>query len=207
MTLFDLIVLGVLGLSAFVGFIRGGVKEIVTVAAFGLAALAAIFSLRFTAPLARAAVDPDWAAVGVAIVGVFLLVYIALRVFGGSLTRKVQSSMLGPFDRSIGLGFGLVRGLIALGVFHLVLHAVTPSDRIPEWIGGAASYPVTAQAAAGLRVLAREGSGNAARFGPAIEKAVREGAEAPLPEEPGDAARYDNGERRGMDALVEDRAQ
>ena len=213
MTLFDLIVLGVLALSGLVGFVRGAVREVVTVAAFVIAALVAIFSLRITAGMARAAVDPDWAAVGVAIVVVFVLVYIALRVLGGSLTRSVQQSAAGPVDRAVGVGFGLLRGLVFLGVVHLVLHAVTPRDRIPAWISTAAAYPMTAATADGLRVLAREGSGQAGRFGPAIQKAVREAADDTPQEPPGaepappSASGYDAGERRELDALVEERAR
>jgi membrane protein required for colicin V production len=213
MTLFDLIVLGVLALSALVGFVRGAVREVVTVAAFVLAAIVSVVSLRLTAGLARSAIDPDWAAVGVAIVVVFVIVYIALRVLGASLTKSVQASAAGPVDRAVGVGFGLVRGLVFLGVVHLVLHAVTPRDRIPGWIENAAAYPLTSATAGGLRVLAREGSGQAGRFGPAIQKAVREAADdAPQSEtvtqSPSEASPgYDRDERRDLDALVEERAR
>jgi membrane protein required for colicin V production len=210
LTLFDLIVLGVLALSALVGFIRGAVRETLTVAAFVIAALAAVFSLRFTAPLARAAVDPDWAAAGVAIAVVFVIVYIAVRVLGGSLTKSVQNSPLGPVDRAAGLGLGLVRGLVALGVFHLVFHTVTPDDRIPRWISTAATYPLTGWTAARLQVLSREGQGQADRLGPAIEKAVREGAETPQPADeqtPAADGAYAPAERQSLDDLVEERAR
>lgn len=214
MTLFDVIVLGVLALSALVGFVRGAVREVVTVAALVLAAAAAVVGLRVTAPVARAAVDPDWAAVGVAIVAVFVVVYIALRVVGGKLTRRVQDSPMGGADRAVGIGFGLLRGLAVLGVFHLVFHAVTPSDRIPRWFSGAAAYPLTDATADGLRVLAREGSGQAGRYGPAIQRAVREAAvdEEPRggvdPAAPDEAdAAYDGQARQELDILVEESAR
>lgn len=201
MTLFDLIVLGVLALSALVGFVRGAAREVVTVAAFLLAALAAVFLLRFTAPMARAAIDPDWAAVGVAIAVVFLIVYIAVRVAGGSLTARIKESPLGTFDRAVGLGFGLIRGLVAVGVFHLVFHTVTDPERIPRWISTAATYPLTGWTADQLRVISREGQTQAGSLGPAIEKAVREGAE-PTPGEG-----YEEKDRQKMDDLVEERAR
>lgn len=198
MTLFDVIVLGVLALSALVGFVRGAAREVVTVAAFVLAAMAAVFLLRFTAPLARAAIDPDWAGVGVAIAVVFLIVYIAVRVIGGSLTARIHGSTFGPFDRAVGLGFGLIRGLVFLGVLHLVFHTVTPAERIPTWIKDAATYPLTGWTAEQLRVLTREGRAAGGDLGPAIEKAVREGA--------GDG-QYDESQTSDLDQLVEERAK
>lgn len=211
MTLFDLIVLGVLAISGLVGFVRGAVREVVTAGAFIIAALVAVFGLRLTAPLARAAVDPDWAAVGVAIVVTFVVLYILLRILGGNLTRRVQNSALGTADRTLGVGFGLARGLVALGVLHLVFHAVTPSDRIPRWLSDAVSYPLTAATANVLRVVAREGSGQAGRYGPAIQKAVREAADDEQPQ-PGPARSnpdesapgYDRDEREQLDILVEE---
>jgi membrane protein required for colicin V production len=213
MTLFDLIVLGMLGLSALVGFVRGAVREVVTVAAFALASLVSIVSLRFTRGLAESAVEPDWAAPAVAVVIVFVIVYIALRVLGARLTETVQKSALGPVDRAAGLGVGLVRGLLVLGVFHLVFHAVTPADRVPRWISGAVFYPMTDATSDFLKVLAREGSGSAGRFGPALERAVRDPDEAPQTEQsagrPNDNAdpAYDARDRRDLDAPVEDRAR
>lgn len=215
MTLFDLIVVGMLALSALVGFIRGAVREVVTVAAFAIAAVISIVALRLTRPLAERAIDPDWAAPAVAIVLVFVLIYVALRVLGARLTETVQKSALGPVDRAAGVGLGLVRGLLVLGVFHLVFHAVTPADRVPRWIGGAVFYPMTEATADVLKLLVREGAGSAGRFGPAIERAVRApDDEAPQSDEPqappnvgSDEAGYDPTDRRDLDALVEDRAR
>ena len=205
MTLFDLIFLGVIALSALVGFVRGGVREVVTVAAFVIAALVAVFSLRFTAGIARAAIDPDWAATGVAIVLMFIAVYIAVRVLGGGLTKSIKGSMLGKFDSIVGLAFGALRGLVALGVLHLFLHTVTSQGQMPAWISGAASYPVTAWTADHLRVLAREGSDEAGRPGPAIQDAVKAAAD-PGPTPAADAS-YEERDRQSLDDLVEERAR
>lgn len=209
MSPFDLVVLGVLAVSALVGWVRGGVREIVTVSALILSVLAAIFLLRFTRPLVAGFVDPDWAAMPAALILTFIVFYVGVRIAGGQVTKHVQQSAAGPIDRAVGVGFGLLRGLVALGVLHLVFHTVTPADRVPTWMSGAATYPLTAATADGLRVVAREGSGQAERFGPAIQRAVREGAEDAPPERPAAATGegYDKAERRELDGLVEERAR
>ena len=91
MTLFDLIVLVLLGVSGLVGFIRGATRELITVISFVVAAMAAVVLLRFTGPIARGAIDPEWAGTAVAILIVFLAVYILLRVVGASLTKRWQT--------------------------------------------------------------------------------------------------------------------
>ena len=182
MTLFDLIVLVLLGVSGLVGFIRGATRELVTVISFVVAAMAAIFLLRFTGPIARGALDPDWIGTAVAILLVFLAVYILLRVGGASLTKRIhQTQALGTVDRAAGVGVGLVRALVLIGVFHLVFHAATPPERLPQWMTGAFSYPLSRVAARGVAVFAREGGSRADGLAPAIRQAVTEQPEDQTP--------------------------
>ena len=179
MTLFDLIVLVLLLVSALVGFIRGATRELITVVSFLVAALASVFLLRFTGPLARTAIDPDWAGNAVAILLVFLAVYILLRVLGASITKRIhQTEALGSIDRAAGVGVGLLRALVLIGVFHLVFHAATPAERLPRWMTEAAAYPLSSAAAQGLRVVVREGSTRADGLAPAIREAVATEPEA-----------------------------
>jgi membrane protein required for colicin V production len=175
-TLFDLAVVLLLLVSALVGFVRGATRELVTVLAFLGGALAAIFALRFTGPIARAAINPEWAGNAVAIVLVFLAVYILLRVVGASLTKRIhQTKALGSVDRFAGIAVGAVRALVLIGVFHLVFHAATPAERLPTWMTEAATYPLSTAAASGLKVVAREGAEKTDGLAPALRDAVVDG--------------------------------
>lgn len=179
MTLFDLIVLVLLAVSALVGFIRGATRELITVIAFIVAALAAVFLLRFTGPIARGAIDPNWAGNAVAILIVFLAVYILLRVVGAAITKRIhQTEALGTVDRVAGIGVGLLRAFVLIGVFHLVFHAATPSERLPRWMTDAAAYPLSSAAARGVRLFAQESSSRAEGLAPVIRSAVAEPPEA-----------------------------
>ena len=199
LTLFDIVALLVLATSAGVGFFRGAAREMVTVLALVLAAGAAVFGLRFSGPILRHAVHPDWAGNVAAVLLVFVVVYIALRLIGGRIASQVQATEgLGVLDRSIGLGFGLVRALVVLGAFNLVFNAATPPERVPKWISGAALYPLTSAAATVLKAFAPKGMDMADRLKPALTDAVREGTRDPNPEQG-----YDAGERSRIDDLVE----
>lgn len=177
MTQFDYVVLMILGVSALAGFLRGAAREMVTVLAFLLAAVAAMFGLRYAGPIGRAAIDPDWAGNVAAIVGVFLAAYIVLRLLGAALARRVQDDhIMGPLDRSVGLAFGLVRGFVFLGALNLFFNAATPPERAPTWITQAKFYPATTAAARLLVAFAPKGLDLAGRLKPAFDQAVRDGA-------------------------------
>jgi len=189
--MFDLIVLLILAVSALIGFLRGAVREVVTVVAFVLSILIAIFLLRFTAPMFRVVIHPDWLASAAALVVIFLAAYIALRVLGAHMTERVKKTRhLGTFDRVVGLGFGLIRALVTLGLFNIVFHIATPPERTPKWVTEAKLYPLTEVSARALRAIAPKGSAIASKVAPALKDAVEEGSKG------------DTGRDRGYEAAT-----
>lgn len=171
-----MVVVILLLVSGLVGFVRGATRELITVLAFVGGALAAVFAVRFTGPIARDAVEPEWVGNAVAMVIVFLAVYILLRVMGAALTKRIhQTKALGSVDRFAGIGVGAVRALVMIGVFHLVFHTATPAERIPAWMTGAATYPLSSAAADGLKVVAGEASETTDDLAPALKEAIVHG--------------------------------
>ena len=199
MTQFDLIVGLILLASAAVGYIRGATRELVTALSFILAAALSLLMVRITAPIARPLIDPDWAAVLVAILVTFLILYVALRLLGGRLSHGLlETQTFGTVDRTVGVGIGLVRAVVVLGAFSLVFLAATPETRRPKWITGAALYPLTTVSGKMLMAFAPQGQAAAGKLRPAIEKAVRE----ETGETPADGSYSDN-ELKSVDELVE----
>jgi membrane protein required for colicin V production len=173
-TLFDLIAIIILLVSGLVGFTRGAVRELVTVFAFTLAALAGVYLLPLSAPLVRSIVSPPWAATAAAVVVVFVIAYVGLRLAGHWVTSHLHSqAALGAVDRSIGLGFGVLRALVFLGVFYLVFNLATPPELMPRWIADAKLLPVARVSAAAIQAVAPEGLKVAGGLRPTLERAVR----------------------------------
>jgi membrane protein required for colicin V production len=171
---FDLIVLVVLIVSGLIGWARGATREILTVLAFLFAAMIAVGTLGLSGALARHTIHPEWLANGVALIVVFTIAYVGLRIAGGILAQKVKThEHLGVVDRSVGVGFGVVRALVLLGAFNIVLNLATPADRMPHWISGAVLYPLTNVCAKVLKAFAPQGKAVAGKVAPAIENAVR----------------------------------
>jgi membrane protein required for colicin V production len=199
MTLFDIVILVIVGVSGLVGLGRGAMKEMTNVAAFVLAVFIAVFGLRFSGPIAAHSVHPGWAANIVAIGGVFLVAYIILRIIGGAMTGSVRGSpVVGPMDRILGFGFGLVRGLVMVGLVVMVLGVAFPGDRMPHGIADAKLYPLAAASATALKAV-----------GPKISPFANHAAETQASEPPpsGGGQNLDSGysaaARKGLDDAVE----
>jgi membrane protein required for colicin V production len=173
MTLFDLAAGLVLVVSALVGWFRGGVREVAGVVALALAAVGAMFALRFTGPIARHALHPAWLANLAAILIGLVGLYLVLRILASAISRRLHgASALGGLDRTAGAGIGLARGLVVLGLANLAIGAVTPADRSAEWVRTARLYPVSAMAADGLKAFAPKGAAFARKVAPAVETAI-----------------------------------
>ena len=175
MTQFDLIALAILAISGLIGFARGALRELITMVAFVLAVAIALFALRFTGPAARHWLHPSWVGNVAALLAGFLVSYIAIRVIGAGITRKVHDvGALGGIDRVAGIGIGLIRGFVILGVFQMVFSAATPRERMPTWISHAALYPAAADSAEALKALEPGGLALAGKLAPTLKQAVTE---------------------------------
>ncbi|HTI66495.1 MAG TPA: CvpA family protein [Caulobacteraceae bacterium] len=221
MTLFDLIAAVIIVVSAFVGYSRGAVRELVTVFAFAFAAMAAVYLLPYAGPLLGRMMGPPWAANAAAVVIVFVLAYIALRLLGRYVTTKLHAQIaLGAVDSTIGLCFGVIRALLFLGVFYLVFNLATPPELLPQWIAKAKLYPLARASARVLGSVAPKTMTAGGRLGPALAKVVEneDARTAPQPpprrvvpspaqtsrRNPAPAApAYDKRTRDDIDALIE----
>ena len=177
MTQFDLIALLILAASGLIGFARGALRELTTLVAFGAAVAISLFALRLTGPLARHVVHPAWLGNAAALLVGFIVAYMAVRMLGAGLSRAVHDvHALSGVDRVAGLGIGLVRGFVVLGVFQLVFAAATPPERMPRWISHAALYPAAADSGKALKALEPGGLAMAGKLAPTLQKAVTDGA-------------------------------
>ncbi len=182
MTAFDVVAILMVAVSALIGFARGAVREVVTLVAFGAAAVVALLALPFSAPVMRALVHrPPWAGAAAAVLVVFVLVYVLLRVFGGQLARFLHASNLGGPDRALGAGVGVARALVALGGFFLLYDKAMPRDLSPGWITGGATWPVARASGHALEKLAPQGGRLSDGVGRLMRDNVKSGFGAPDP--------------------------
>lgn len=133
MNIADYIILGIVGISVFLGLRRGFVSE-----AFSLAIWVAAFVIAklFSNPLVVLAghlVNPPSFRMPVA----FVLLFIATLIIGGLVQRLlselVKVTGLSATDRMLGLVFGAARGALIVIVTLGVLSRTTDMPKDPWW--------------------------------------------------------------------------
>ena len=145
LSVFDLVVLGVVSVAALVGlvtgFVRGGLFAASWVLAIGIT-----FKLYpTTLALSEDYFDKDWAAMAAAGAGPFIVSLIILHIITQIIAARVAGSMLNMLDRSLGLIAGMAVALAILGMIYLPLSANFPEADQPDWIKNARTRPIIVQ--------------------------------------------------------------
>lgn len=145
----DLVALGVIALSALVGVMRGLVREVLGLAAWVAALLIAspYGVLPYVQPVARQNIDNPAIADGVAFGLVFLAALVLLSILVGRIGDAVRGSVLGGLDRTLGLPFGAVRGVILLAVAYVVAGYVLSTEQWPAPVLQSRALPLIERSA------------------------------------------------------------
>jgi membrane protein required for colicin V production len=147
LTALDVIVLLLVGGGLTIGFLRGFVTEVLSLAAW----VAAIVALKFlhtpTTDLFGAMVGTRGGAAVLAFAVVFLIVFIGTRMLAQRLGGYTRGSLVGPVDRVLGGGFGALKGLIGATLLFLLASLIydTAFGRLsarPAWMTESRSYPL-----------------------------------------------------------------
>jgi membrane protein required for colicin V production len=146
--LIDIGVIVILLISAGVSFFRGLIREVLTIVGAlggGFASLtfgpslipltSKWFGIEEGKPAGKLfdIIPMELAAQIAAYAGVFILVFIILQLASHLISSAAQAVGLGPIDRTLGIFFGLARGLLLLGVLYLPFHLILPEDSKKEW--------------------------------------------------------------------------
>jgi len=147
-TVFDLIVLLIVGVSSLLGLLRGLLKELLSLVAYVLAFLAALWWGADVAVQFEPWIDHALIRMGAAYGLVFLAALLVVGLVNLAAGLLVQKTGLTPADRGLGLLFGLLRGLLVVFV-AVALIGHTELTREPWWQDAALSKP----AVTGVQVI------------------------------------------------------
>ena len=132
MTLLDIIVLAVIGISILLGVIKGLVREVLSLAAWVMAFLAANLAAPEVARLLPQGLASDEIRLLAGFAVVFVLVLIGLSVLSMMASKLVKIAGLGMADRALGGVFGLLWGALVVTILVL-LAGLTSLPRQPVW--------------------------------------------------------------------------
>lgn len=152
--IFDLAVVIILLVSAGVSFFRGVIREVLTIFGFLGGILAAFFLGGAVAPMVMNFfnIEPDspdklFGMVPYDIVatvatygGIFLAVFLLLQLASHFISSAANAVGLGPVDRTLGVFFGIARGVLLLGILYLPFHFVLPDENKESWFGSSKTF-------------------------------------------------------------------
>lgn len=161
----DIIVGVVIVASALISFMRGFIREVLTIAGVVGGIVAAVFIGPGFAPTVREwfgageGEDPEklFDIIPMEIVAdattygtIFIAVVIVISVLSHFTAGAAKAIGLGPVDRTLGVIFGVVRALALLGLVYLPFHLLMDDDRKKELFDGSNTHYVIEKIAAAM---------------------------------------------------------
>ena len=154
MNLADYLVILAVLLSAVIGAVRGFLREAVAVITLILAIFVAWTFADKLAPhlggLLKSEPVATWAARAI----IFFLVLLLGMAIGALLSYFVRLSLFSGMDRFLGFVFGLLRGVLMLGVFVILAQLVRLDGE--KWWQSSKLMPYGESVANGLRAIVGE---------------------------------------------------
>ena len=145
MTLFDYAVLTVISVSVFLSVMRGFVREVMALAGWIGAFLAAVMLTGTVSDWIAPSIADERLRALTAFAGVFFATLLAAGMLALAFSRLVKKAGLGLEDRVLGGVFGLARGLLIVVLLVLVA-GVTKLPKQPAWNNALLSPPLEALA-------------------------------------------------------------
>jgi len=152
----DIVVVVIVLISSIVAFLRGLVREVLTIFGLGGATMAALtIAPEFTdgiqdwltegiedADKSRmwGVIPYDIAASVFSYAGVFVITLVVLSLISHWIAKSVHAVGLGPVDRSLGVFFGIGRGLLLIGLLYLPFYMLMDDKEKEDWFAESQTY-------------------------------------------------------------------
>ena len=132
MSWLDLVILGIIGLSALISLIRGFVKESISLVTW---VVAGILAFRYFSPMAEL-LEAFVEAPTIRAVTAFGILFVSTLIIGAIanfiMAQLVSKTGLSGTDKALGVVFGAARGVLIVTMVVL-LASLTPMPEAPWW--------------------------------------------------------------------------
>ncbi|MGO4705430.1 CvpA family protein [Microvirga sp. 2MCAF38] len=139
----DLVVIGVVVISALLAAVRGFTREVLAIVAWVAAAAAAWFLHPLALPKAQQYIHNNTVALVAAIGVIFVVTLIIVSIITVKISDLILDSRIGALDRTLGFFFGAARGFLICVIGWLfmswLLQGKSPS---PDWVTTSRARPM-----------------------------------------------------------------
>ena len=147
-TLLDGILVGFTLVSAMLAMVPGLSREVLSIASWAAAAIAAFFFYPVVLPYVTPYVDQAQLAMAAAAAVVFFIALIVVTVITMKIADFIIDSRVGALDRTLGFLYGAARGILVVAVGLLFFNWLVGTNQ-PAWAaainssGLVADFPVS----------------------------------------------------------------
>ena len=151
----DIAVIFIILISSVIAFLRGFIRELLTIVGVIGGTIAAWIGGPFlTDPMMEwiggntaeegerffGVIPYDLAASGLAHGSIFVLVVIVLTIISHVMSTSVKAMGLGAVDRSLGVVFGIARGVLVISLLYLPIHLFADDEQKEGWFEGSETH-------------------------------------------------------------------
>ncbi|MHC5306797.1 CvpA family protein [Bartonella sp. LJL80] len=141
-TALDGIVIAVILVSAFLAMVRGFSREVLSLASWGIAAIAALLLYKHILPFVEPYLSNKTIALIASLAIVFIVVFIIVSVITMKVADLIIDSRIGALDRTVGFIFGVLRGLFIMVIAMLLVNQLIKPEEQSPWLKDAKTKPM-----------------------------------------------------------------
>ena len=139
-SILDLVVLGVVLISALLAAVRGFTREVLAIVAWVVAAAAAWYLHPMALPIVQQYISSGTVALVATIGGIFVVTLIIVSIITVQISDLILDSRIGALDRTLGLFFGAARGFLICVIGWAFLGWLLQGKE-PEWATASRTRP------------------------------------------------------------------
>ena len=140
-TLLDGILVGFTLVSAMLAMVRGFSREVLSIASWAAAAIAAYFFYPLVLPYVTPYLDQQQLAIAASAAVVFFIALIIVTIITMKIADFIIDSRVGALDRTLGFLYGAARGILVVAVGLLFFNWLVTTNQ-PAWVANAKSRPL-----------------------------------------------------------------
>ena len=137
----DLGLIIVVLISALLSMMRGFTREVLAIASWAAACVAAYMLHPMALPYIKQYVSNDKVALGLAATGVFLATLVIVSIITVKISDLILDSRIGALDRSLGFLFGAGRGFLLCVIAFMFFNFLVPEKSYPSWVQNSKTRP------------------------------------------------------------------
>ena len=139
---FDLGVVAIVLISAFLAMLRGFTREVLAIASWVAAAAAGFYLRDYLTPYLKPYISKEPGLSIAAATIIFFVALIVVSIITVNLSDAILDSKVGALDRSLGFLFGVARGFLLCTIGYVFFSMLDPPDRQYSWIREAKTRPL-----------------------------------------------------------------